>query len=298
MGEPKQVVTDDIATAGARPRAMIHKKILDIARANPDASLSAIAAETSGASEKFVERVLEEYGDPARSGSEAKRADGFGHGESQATDSQPDTDSDETTSEERPLKDTEATEAEPDRQSQEPATTESESLLGNSTGKSAREVSAQSRPASTGSDADTSERVTDPAELTAKQLETLRLVYQNPTATQEEIASALDVTRATISKRVNEIPGFDWANRRAFANELFDDEPATTRNAGLTGSSTESSLDDLASRVSTLEARLSDGGSDVAGGLDPELAQKVIHACIDAEYVTQEDELELLRVIL
>lgn len=49
------------------PRAMIHKKILDVAESKPDASLETIATEVSGASVGLVDRVLAEYGDPAES---------------------------------------------------------------------------------------------------------------------------------------------------------------------------------------------------------------------------------------
>lgn len=47
------------------PRAVIHKRILDVAAQRPDASVEALAAEVPGASPALVERVLEEYGDPA-----------------------------------------------------------------------------------------------------------------------------------------------------------------------------------------------------------------------------------------
>lgn len=44
---------------------MRHKKILDVASDNPEATLEAIAAEVPSASPDLVERVLDEYGDPA-----------------------------------------------------------------------------------------------------------------------------------------------------------------------------------------------------------------------------------------
>lgn len=49
------------------PRAMIHKKILDAAESQPGASVEQIAAAVNGASADLVERVFEEYGDPAES---------------------------------------------------------------------------------------------------------------------------------------------------------------------------------------------------------------------------------------
>lgn len=47
------------------PRAVIHKRILDVAAQRPDATVEALAADVPGASPDLVERVLEEYGDPA-----------------------------------------------------------------------------------------------------------------------------------------------------------------------------------------------------------------------------------------
>ncbi|MDS0299688.1 winged helix-turn-helix transcriptional regulator [Halogeometricum sp. S1BR25-6] len=49
------------------PRAMIHKKILDAAESQPSASVEQVAAAVNGASADLVERVFEEYGDPAES---------------------------------------------------------------------------------------------------------------------------------------------------------------------------------------------------------------------------------------
>lgn len=46
---------------------MIHKKILDAAESEPSASVERLAAAVNGASAALVERVLEEYGDPAES---------------------------------------------------------------------------------------------------------------------------------------------------------------------------------------------------------------------------------------
>ncbi|WP_161625153.1 MarR family transcriptional regulator [Halosimplex carlsbadense] len=140
--------------------------------------------------------------------------------------------------------------------------------------------------------------MTDPAALTDKQWETLRAVHREPTATQEEIAATLDVTRATVSKRVNEIEGFDWTNRRAFVKRLFDEEPGDgprIRNR----STREDQIHELESRISSLEERIGDGPArNDTAEWDPDLAHKIIHACLDAEYLSKEDELALLRRIL
>jgi transcriptional regulator with XRE-family HTH domain len=49
---------------GQPPRAVIHKRILDAAKEQPDASLTELAGDIAGASVELVEQVLEEYGDP------------------------------------------------------------------------------------------------------------------------------------------------------------------------------------------------------------------------------------------
>lgn len=47
------------------PRAMVHKKILDAAEKDPDTSIEGLADQIGGATVQLVERVLDEYGDPA-----------------------------------------------------------------------------------------------------------------------------------------------------------------------------------------------------------------------------------------
>jgi len=47
------------------PRAIVHKQILDAASERPEASVDALASEISSASPDLVERVLDQYGDPA-----------------------------------------------------------------------------------------------------------------------------------------------------------------------------------------------------------------------------------------
>lgn len=48
------------------PRAVIHRRILDAAASEPAASMEELAEEVVGASTDLVERVLDEYGDPAQ----------------------------------------------------------------------------------------------------------------------------------------------------------------------------------------------------------------------------------------
>lgn len=67
------------------PRSMRHKQVLDVAENEPDASLEAIADEVPSATPELVERVLEEYGDPADSPS-ASTPEGEGESNVHPTD--------------------------------------------------------------------------------------------------------------------------------------------------------------------------------------------------------------------
>jgi DNA-binding MarR family transcriptional regulator len=58
-------------TTATQPPAIIHKRILDAAEANPNASIDGLADEIGGASPSLVERVLDQYGDPAAAESAA-----------------------------------------------------------------------------------------------------------------------------------------------------------------------------------------------------------------------------------
>lgn len=53
---------DSVSTV---PRAVVHKKVLDAARTRPEASMAELADDVTGVSVDLVERVLDEYGDPA-----------------------------------------------------------------------------------------------------------------------------------------------------------------------------------------------------------------------------------------
>lgn len=70
-----------------KPRAVIHKKILDAAESRPEASIEELANEVSGANAELVGNVLEEYGDPAE---ESADDDAAGPPEETDRDERPD----------------------------------------------------------------------------------------------------------------------------------------------------------------------------------------------------------------
>ncbi|ELZ22722.1 hypothetical protein C475_16511 [Halosimplex carlsbadense 2-9-1] len=305
-----------------QPRAVIHRRILDVAESNPEASLAAIAEEVTGASPNLVERVLDEYGDP---GNEPESGD----------------------------------QNDQDMNATDPATPETDSANGQ--GGSATDEPTET-PAAT--------------DLSEKQRRTLRVLYERPGASQGDLAQQLDVTRATVSRRLNAIPGFDWSDRREFAESVFDrpdrsaadaeteddsgpvaeerteatdseaadergddgiDTDGTETDAAGTeqsndgdadlssdGSSSRAerreavdpaALDAVEGALADLEARIEAVESEAAGSkaveseaagseescgtaLPPELAHKVVHACMESDRLTEDEELDVLRAFM
>ena len=330
--------------SGTKPRALIHRKILDVAGENPDASLEAIADEVSGASLTFVERVLEEYGDPARSDRSSGRTDGNGRASRvEPTDANRDGSDAVNASRNDPL----SVESSADDGPTETGDTSTANAF---------------RSASDG-EVDDSATITDASQLSERQRETLVAVAERPTATQAEIAAELGVSRATVSKRLTDLDGFEWPARREFVERVFDyrggvssrlsdggapdpgqgrdqdrdqhqnqvsnSTPNADPSAGdattngdsdsagpvpdAAGSAPDSTtgpdstaspgdsrppgrrLAELESRLADLERRIEE---DASSERDPELAHKIVHACMDAEYVTTEEELEVVSRVI
>lgn len=288
------------------PRAVIHKQILDVAGDNPDASLADIAAEISGANADLVDRVLSKYGDPG----------------------------------ETELQDTETAMAQNGQQSAERA-------------------QADEHADETDDETEDTEAVTDPDDLTEKQLQTVRAVYEETDATQGDIADRLGVTPATVSRRLSDIPGFEWSDRAAFTATLFDGteyegeasaedtmetatdadetestadetEPETTGNEaetettvgeaepettadetvsddGSAGHDSDSSTDEnrtepalerLEARLATVEETLDSDTDTSERPIRRELAHKVVHAAMESERISEEEELEVIAGLL
>ena len=273
---------------------MRHKQILDVAAENPEASIEELAAEVPSATVDLVERVLEEHGDPAET-------DGTDESDTSPSDSP---------------------------------------------------TASQSHPA--------------PEDLSSAERETLQAIRQHPTASQRDLAEKLGVTASTVSNRVNGIDGFDWTDREAFANAVFDDEApesATAQNeAGPQASDAEptdstgvsdgaetaseaddgvseaddgvseaddgasddrdhslpvppgaagevnttlttfqSTVEDLSDKLAELEGQVetvTDGGDTPQPFQDPELVHKVVHACMDSDKISEEEELRILDSLL
>ncbi len=140
--------------------------------------------------------------------------------------------------------------------------------------------------------------------LTEKQRETLVTIDEHPQATQKELGEIVGVSGATICARVNNIEGFDWENRHEFVADVIEppqstEETHTTDTMATNGE--EQRLDSLADRMRSIEEKLTDSGGEHGGGgviSDPELAHKVMHACLQADTISEDEELQIVQALL
>lgn len=213
--------------ADSPPRAIIHKKILDVAEDDPRASVDAIANQVGGATRELVTKVIDEYGDPSANSEELSGDGGYG--------------------------DTVEQQAAPD----DVRVADSESIDQSNEDRSAPTDESETQP----SDADV-----DRSTLSANQIETLRLIHRNPEATQQEIADELDVVRATVSNRVNDIDEFDWQRRLSFVQDLFADQAEHSEESPVaTATETADTHSDGSSKDREIAAKpvnVSDGSMD------------------------------------
>ena len=242
-------------STSTQPKSIRQKRILDIAADNPGATLAEIAERIPSVSADHVDRVLHQYGDPASSGDSdttqsapgSSNADSNGgatgdssdstddqasteaadqtHEQATTTDEEPDSPNATETPVSTPLMDSDA-ESEP---TDPVAASEAEAEPTDPVTESEAEAEPpDSSMETSGSGADdtsaTDESTPDPEDLTQKERETLRAISYEPTATQDQIAEMLSISRATVSNRVNAIPGFDWADRGSFVDAVFDEQ--------------------------------------------------------------------------
>ena len=315
------------------PRALIHKKILEAAGEMPGAPMAEVADEVSGASTDLVERVLREYGDPAAVESDPEEPTASDGGSASASGVHPGEDS--GTGHDDPL-DGESHE-EPSAVAGDDSTTGSSETSASGSDDRTDAVSPGNRPDDVSTTEDRVEDETDetgdssPEDLTEKEREVLEVVAERPAATQQEVADVLGVSRATVSKRASGIEGFDWQRRAAFVDRVFDGEAPLTR--GASGSSTVDPdalaradtradgdrtppvdattdsrasgdvTDEVLSRLDRIEERLGrlesgDASDSSAGIADPQLAHKVVHACMESEHVSEDEELQVVAAVL
>jgi len=312
------------------PQSMRQRRILDVARENPTASVEQLASMVSSATPQLVEEVLERYGDPSADDELSAPSDtGTDSGAGPETDSVTDND----------------TQPEP------------EAADGNAQHDTDDMGNTDDTNDTNGTSATT---YPDIEELSANQREVLEAIAATPGATQREIAERFDLSTATINNRVNSIPGFEWIDRESFVEQVLDEPPspdvATTHtstttaatqpsaddestatepthttdassdtdrgDAGTATSSSESSTagesqraaqsveyQDLTESISALRADIqqlsgrlsaleSDAVDESSAFEDAELVHKVAHACLTSDAISESEELRILEVLL
>lgn len=264
------------------PQSMRHKQILDVAADNPDASMSELASMVPSATPELVERVLEEYGDPASADDDTAET------ETAAT-----TEEQDESSESEDQRDHET--MDPTETSEEPGSTSEETV------ETADELTKESTTSDEQAEEDTEQRYPSPEELTEKQRTTLRAVTHSPDVTQRELAEELDVSRATISNRLNDIDGFDWADRETFVSTVFGDIPDNTEDTMATEQDErQNAMEEFDERIAAIETKLASIEETESSAVfdDPELAHKVVHACMQADTISEDEELRILKSII
>ena len=337
------------STASAGPRAVVHKKILEAAEARPDASYDELADAVSGASTDLVERVIDEYGDPAENG-EGGDAD-----DDQNTPTEPSADTDETMStpdahdsddtdpdldqltdrQERVLRAVRdrpnATQEEIAAQFDVSAATISQRVNAidgfdwpyrrgfvESLFEDEGEFEADAEPQSPGSEAESDDPTpgsetrpasgdgaTDPEtpdpEPAAPDPEADAPGPDsggaNPVPDDDSGPDAAEPRSGTAgsdpaaSHAGTDTPGPESAGSGAPSN---GEQPAGTeavdRLSGRVG--------DLTERVAALEGRIEERSPAEGSFSDPDLVSKMVHACMESERVSEEEELRILRQVL
>lgn len=208
------------------PRSKRRTQILDSARTQPEASFETLAESLPGVTADDVERVLDEYGDPA---------DGL------------------------------------IRNALMPAWSDGAPNL----------------------------------DLSEKQFGLLQVIADHPQATQRELAEQMDLSAATISSRASSIERFEWENRQEFVEALSTKEPPQSVEDPPMMSWNEPELQtkiaQLTQRVTAIEQRLetdTEGGETDQRLDDLELLQKVIHACIQTDTISEDEELRVLQALM
>lgn len=149
-----------------------------------------------------------------------------------------------------------------------------------------------------------------PDELTEGQRETIDVIYEDPTATQREIADRLGISGATVNSRVNSIEGFNWKDRYGFAEALLENETVTDggesaaqeMETDLDGTNPDRhgpSIADLSDQVAGLETRLDEiehRGEQTFD--DPEILHKLLHACLESDRISEEEEFSILQKLV
>nr|WP_228841555.1 winged helix-turn-helix transcriptional regulator [Haloarcula sp. CBA1128] len=262
------------------PKSMRHKQILDVAAENPEASIAELAAEVPSATAELVERVLEEHGDPA-----------------------------------------EADETETAAQSESEPSTESQSYpapadLSSTERETIRAI--QKHP--TASQRDLAEKLGVTASTVSNRVNGIdgfdwanREAFANAVFSDGEAESATISDEAETQTPDTQSPEStdnpDGADNQASGPDTASDDgdrlPTEVETAAgevnTTLTTFQSTVEDLSEQLAELEGQVetvTDGGGSPQPFQDPELVHKVVHACMDSEKISEEEELRILDSLL
>ncbi|MDS0222520.1 winged helix-turn-helix transcriptional regulator [Haloarcula sp. S1AR25-5A] len=271
------------------PKSMRHKQILDVAAENPEASIAELASEVPSATADLVERVLEEHGDPAEDDDPNESAqESSDH--SSASQSLPAPD------------DLSSTEYETIKAIRKHPTA-SQRDLAEKLGVTASTVSNRVN----GIDGfDWANREAFANAVLGDQEPEQTESTASPDESQSPISPEEPETQSADSEPT---ASFDGADRRASESEPGSDDgdyppPETATAAGevnTTITTFQSTVEDLSEQLAELEGQVetvADGGSSPQPFQDPELVHKVVHACMDSEKISEEEELRILDSLL
>jgi transcriptional regulator with XRE-family HTH domain len=270
---------------------MRHKQILDVAAENPEASIAELAAEVPSATTELVERVLEEHGDPAE---EIEKGEGGEETETNASDESQSDPSTEAQSYPAP-DDLSSTEYETIRAIQKHPTA-SQRDLAEKLGVTASTVS---------------NRVNGIDGFDWANREAFANAVFSDEAPEPANVSEETETQAADSEPPESTGTPDEADSRtAGPGTPSDDgdrsppEPATAAGeVNTTIAQFQSTVEDLSAQLAELEGQVetvTDGGGSPQSPpfQDPELVHKVVHACMDSDKISEDEELRILDSLL
>lgn len=273
------------------PRAVIHKRILDIARDEPDASIEQIASEVSGATPDLVDRVLDDYGDPA----EPKYM------------TQPDVSVDSLT--DRQCEILRTILRNPDA---------SQRTLAGYLGITAPTVSRHLNKipdwdwdrrldfAKAVVDEDEESAAEESPDEDVGDAEPVgeEPVDQESTANRDEPATDGEAPADGVTADENAESGdTEIEAAEPASTEVAETVIISTDGAGTDGVSTDvaktdqGTLERLDERISGLEQRFTKTDTELVVD-EPVLVQKIVHVCMDAETITEDEELRIIRALL
>jgi len=248
------------------PRAVIHKKILDAAATNPDASMAELGDLVSGASVELVEQVLDDYGDPGTDAGSSDQGDGA---------SAPADDASEQ-SQDEPRTDQTTAMHDQDRRA-DVASIVRPSDLTEKQRETLRAIA--ERPEATQAE------LADELGVSGATINTrVNSIPGFDWASRQEFADAMIDNDRTNSNEERDDGG----------NEVVEEQPAdeSRRDRG-------DRVADLERRLERLETTLeSEDGecNDLLG--DADLVHKLVHACMVSERISEDEELRILEAVL